>query len=134
MITTRRVYEPPGSKDGFRILVDRLWPRGISKEKACIDEWRKDLAPSDRLRKWFNHEAEKWDEFRRRYHRELAAKLTAVKEFVRQRQPKNITLVYGARDEQHNNAVALKEFLEFRGRAAGRKKTARYRSQQASRR
>ncbi len=112
MIRTKRIYDPPGSQDGYRILIDRLWPRGISKDKARIDEWRKELAPSDRLRKWFNHEPEKWDEFRRRYHEELRPKIKEVKELAQRQRPKTITLLYGARDEEHNNAVALKELLE----------------------
>lgn len=112
MIRIKRVYDPPGSQDGYRILIDRLWPRGLSKDKAQIDEWRKELAPSDRLRKWFNHEPEKWDEFRRRYHEELRPKITEVKELTQKQRPKTITLLYGARDEEHNNAVALKELLE----------------------
>ncbi len=112
MIRTKRIYDPPGSQDGYRILIDRLWPRGISKDKARIDEWRKELAPSDRLRKWFNHEPEKWDEFRRRYHEELRPKIKEVRDLAQKPSPKTITLLYGARDEEHNNAVALKEFLE----------------------
>ncbi len=112
MIRTKRIYDPPGSEDGYRVLIDRLWPRGISRDKARIDEWRKELAPSDRLRKWFNHEPEKWDEFRRRYHKELRPKLKEVKELAHRQRPKMTTLLYGARDEEHNNAVALKELLE----------------------
>lgn len=112
MIRTKRIYDPPGTQDGYRILIDRLWPRGISKDKARIDEWRKELAPSDRLRKWFNHEPEKWEEFRRRYHEELRPKIKEVKELAQRQRPKTITLLYGARDEEHNNAVALKELLQ----------------------
>lgn len=112
MIKIKRIYDPPGSRDGYRILIDRLWPRGISKDKARIDEWRKQLAPSDRLRRWFNHEPEKWEEFRRRYHEELRPKIKEVKELAQKQRPKTITLLYGARDEEHNNAVALKELLE----------------------
>ncbi len=112
MIRIKRIYDPPGSQDGYRILIDRLWPRGISKDKARIDEWRKDLAPSDRLRKWFNHEPEKWEAFRRRYHEELRPKTKEVKDLAQKQRPKTITLLYGARDEKHNNAVALKELLE----------------------
>lgn len=125
MIRIKRVYEPLGRQDGDRILIDRLWPRGVSKEKACISEWRKDLAPSDRLRKWFNHESEKWDEFRRRYHEELRPKLPELKELFRKNR-RTITLLYGAHDTEHNNAVALKEFLNkrqsTRASASGNKK------------
>jgi uncharacterized protein YeaO (DUF488 family) len=112
MIRIKRVYEPPGPRDGKRILIDRLWPRGLSKEKARVDEWRKDLAPSDRLRKWFNHEPEKWDEFKRRYHRELQPKINELADLKHGKRSATITLLYGARDPEHNNAVALKEFLD----------------------
>ncbi|HEY1268302.1 MAG TPA: DUF488 domain-containing protein [Candidatus Binatia bacterium] len=112
MIKIKRVYEPSRPPDGYRILIDRLWPRGLSKAKASIDEWRKDLAPSDRLRKWFNHEPKKWDEFRRRYHEELRPKAEELRELARKKRPGTITILYGARDKEHNNAVALKELLE----------------------
>ena len=112
MIRIKRVYDPPGPRDGDRILIDRLWPRGVSKERACVSAWRKDLAPSDRLRKWFNHAPGKWDEFRRRYHEELRSKLRELKELAQKKRPATITLLYGARDTEHNNAVALKNLLE----------------------
>lgn len=107
----KRVYERPSREDGFRILVDRLWPRGLSKEKAAVDSWLKDIAPSDRLRKWFNHDPRKWPEFKKRYHRELAAKadlVGVVEAIIREGQ---VTLLYGAADTEYNNAAALRDFL-----------------------
>jgi uncharacterized protein YeaO (DUF488 family) len=112
MIRIKRVYDPPGPQDGYRILIDRLWPRGLSKDKADIDEWRKDLAPSDRLRKWFKHEPARWEEFRRRYRKELGPRIKEMKGLARKKRPRTITLLYGARDKEHNNAVALKKLLE----------------------
>jgi uncharacterized protein YeaO (DUF488 family) len=111
MIRIKRVYDLAEPRDGERILIDRLWPRGVSKEKAHIDEWRKDLAPSDELRKWFNHDPAKWDEFKRRYRQELRPKLPELKKLSRKNR-RSITLVYGAHDTEHNNAAALKEFLD----------------------
>ncbi len=111
-IKLKRAYEPPEKADGARILVDRLWPRGVSKSSARIDLWLKDIAPSDALRKWFGHDPAKWSEFRKRYTRELARNpetAAQLKQFVSKG---TVTLVYGAKDERHNNAVALKEYLE----------------------
>lgn len=111
-IVVKRAYEPAAEGDGFRVLVDRLWPRGISKEKAHLDLWLKDIAPSTELREWFNHEAAKWPEFKRRYWEELEKAPAAVREFRDATRGKDtVTLVYGAKDEQHNQAVALQEFL-----------------------
>lgn len=107
----KRVYEKPGPEDGFRILVDRLWPRGLRKKKAAVDAWLKDIAPSDRLRRWFNHDPRKWPEFKKRYHRELAAKadlVGVVEAIIREGQ---VTLLYGAADTEYNNAAALRDFL-----------------------
>ncbi len=112
MIKIKRVYDPPSSDDGVRILVDRLWPRGISKEKGKIDRWMKELSPSPELRKWFSHEPPKWEEFNRRYATELADKhepLIALKE---EGDAKTVTLVYGAKDEERNQAVALMRILK----------------------
>lgn len=111
MIRIKRIYDLAEPRDGERILIDRLWPRGVSKEKAHVDEWRRDLAPSDELRKWFNHDPAKWDEFKRRYRKELRPKLPELKKLSRENR-RSITLVYGAHDTQHNNAAALKEFLD----------------------
>jgi uncharacterized protein YeaO (DUF488 family) len=112
MIKTKRVYEVPARTDGFRILVDRLWPRGLSKNQAKLDLWLKDAAPSTALRTWFGHDRERWDEFRRRYFKELHDKEDAIETIMATRPGKTVTLVYGAKDEQYNNAVALKEFIE----------------------
>jgi uncharacterized protein YeaO (DUF488 family) len=111
-IKLKRAYEPPEKTDGARILVDRLWPRGVSKSSARIDLWPKDIAPSDALRKWFGHDPAKWSEFRKRYARELASQPQAVAQIKQVAEKGTVTLVYGAKDERHNNAVALKEYLE----------------------
>jgi uncharacterized protein YeaO (DUF488 family) len=118
-IWTKRAYEEPGKKDGMRVLVDRIWPRGISKDEARIDRWLKDVAPTTELRKWFNHELQKWEEFKKKYFQELTGKSEALEELLEMVHKGRITLVYGAKDQQHNNAVALKEYLENRARAAG---------------
>jgi uncharacterized protein YeaO (DUF488 family) len=114
MIQIKRVYSESSARDGVRILVDRVWPRGFSKERARIDAWRKELAPSTPLRKWFGHDPAKWIEFRNRYRKELTHRDQAdrLKELARLSRHKTITLVYGAADEQHNQAVLLKELLD----------------------
>ena len=109
----KRVYEPADDADGHRILVDRLWPRGLTKERAAVDEWLRDVAPSTELRHWFGHEPDRWSEFKRRYHAELkkepaATALSHLREVAAQ---KRVTLLYGAQDELHNNAVVLMELL-----------------------
>lgn len=113
-IQVRRVYAPPGRNDGCRVLVDRIWPRGLSREAARIDAWLKEIAPSDGLRKWFGHDPEKWTEFRRRYFAELEENEDALAQLVGMARGERLTLVYGAKDEEHNNAVALKDYLEKR--------------------
>ena len=111
-IKLKRAYEPHSDTDGFRILVDRLWPRGLSKEKLKIDLWLKDIAPSNELRKWFGHEPPKWDEFRKRYEDELLRKPEAVSELRNALAGRTeVTFVYGAKDEVHNQAVVLREFV-----------------------
>jgi len=112
MITLKRVYEEASVADGRRVLVDRLWPRGISREKAKIDLWLKDAAPSDGLRRWFAHDPEKWPGFRKRYRAELASAPGRLDELRRLAAEGAVTLVYAAKDEERNNAVALKDFLE----------------------
>jgi uncharacterized protein YeaO (DUF488 family) len=112
MIRLKGVYEPPDPSDGFRVLVDRLWPRGLWKEKARIGGWRKDLGPSDALRRWFGHDPRKWIEFRRRYLSELRAKQGEVEDLAEQVRQRTITLLYAAADEKYNNAVVLKEVLD----------------------
>ena len=111
MLKVKRVYDPPAKEDGYRILVDRVWPRGFTKEKARVDEWRKDLGPSDALRKWFAHDPDKWDEFRRRYRTELekAGKWPDLMRIAERAKKGDVTLVFSARDAEHNQAVALRE-------------------------
>jgi uncharacterized protein YeaO (DUF488 family) len=110
-IKIKRVYEKPDKDDGIRILVDRLWPRGLTKEKAGVDLWLKDIAPSTELRKWFGHDPEKWEEFRKRYHHELKWDEEQVSLLKDQMKKGMVTLVYGAKDEKHNQAVILKELF-----------------------
>jgi len=112
MFKLKRIYEAPSAKDGFRVLVERLWPRGISKEHAHLDLWLKDVAPSPELRKWFNHDPAKWKEFRERYAVELKEKGDAVHLLKEKAGKRTVTLVYAARDEEHNGALVLKRFLE----------------------
>lgn len=114
MIQLKRAYEEPSRKDGRRILVERLWPRGLTKEKAAVDLWLKDVAPSAELRKWFGHDPARWKQFEQRYWRELRSQNEAVQLLRHEARRDKITLVYAARDEQHNGALALKEFLERR--------------------
>lgn len=111
-IQIKRAYEPKESSDGFRILVDRLWPRGIKKEDMHVDTWIKEAAPSNELRKWFNHEPEKWDAFRKKYADELSKSEPFEELSKLVHQHKIVTLVYSAKDELHNQAVVLKEVLE----------------------
>jgi uncharacterized protein YeaO (DUF488 family) len=110
-VTLKRAYEPPQRGDGMRILVDRMWPRGVSKEEAEIDLWLKEIAPSTKLRQWFGHEPSKWDKFREKYFKELDANGDVVEELRASMKKGNLTLVYAAKDEEHNNAVALAEYL-----------------------
>jgi len=112
MIKLKRVYLPPAQEDGLRVLVERLWPRGCTKDQAALDVWLKEVAPSPELRRWFGHDPAKWEEFCRRYRQELAAKKKET-DFLRQESREGaVTLVYAARDEEHNAALALKQFLE----------------------
>ena len=110
MIRLKRIYDAPSRNDGYRVLVDRLWPRGMNKEKARIDISLKEVAPSDELRKWSNHEPQKWGDFRKRYFAELKHKQEILGSIV-EKHGKAVTLLYGAKDQQNNNAVALKEYL-----------------------
>lgn len=111
-IQIRRIYEPPAETDGYRILVDRLWPRGLSKEKAKIDWWPRELSPSDALRKWYQHDPEKWPEFRKRYFQELQQQAEFVEQLAQKVQAGKVTFLYSAKNEELNNAVALKEYIE----------------------
>ncbi len=118
MLKIKRIYVPPARSDGYRVLVDRLWPRGLSKSKARVDLWMKEIGPSDALRKWFGHDPARWTAFRTRYWRELrqTPQLTReIKKLLKER--RTVTLLFSARDEQHNQAVALCAFL-LRGRRA----------------
>lgn len=115
MIKIKRIYEEAEESDGFRILVDRLWARGLSKDRAKVDLWLKDIAPSDKLRKWFAHDPEKWDEFRRRYSEELKDKKEMMALIIEKARGK-VSLLYSAKDEKHNNAAVLKEYIETKMR------------------
>ncbi len=120
-LTVKRVYLPASDDDGLRVLVDRLWPRGLSKAAARIDHWNKAVAPGDDLRRWFGHEAAKWPEFQRRYFAELDANAGEVRALLAELKPqRRVCLLFAARDEAHNNAVALRAYLVRRGlRSAG---------------
>ena len=111
-IKLKRVYDKPEAGDGVRILVERLWPRGLSKENAKVDIWLKDAAPSTELRKWFSHDQSKWEEFKRRYYRELDRNRDALKQLLEIAEKGDSTFVYGSKEEKSNSAAALKEYLE----------------------
>jgi len=106
-VRIKRAYEPPAASDGHRVLIDRLWPRGVKRERAQLDEWAKELAPSDDLRRWFGHDPARFTEFRRRYTAELAGQEEKLRELRRRARQGTLTLVYGAHDEEHNDAVVL---------------------------
>ena len=112
MIRLKRAYDPPSDDDGVRILVERLWPRGVKKEALQIDAWLKDVAPSTELRKWFGHDPAKWTTFQRRYFAELNTKPEALKPIINASRHGPVTLVFSSHDAVHNNAVALKTYLE----------------------
>jgi uncharacterized protein YeaO (DUF488 family) len=115
MIKIKRIYALPSRSDGFRILVDRLWPRGLSKGKANVDLWLKEIAPSNELRKWYSHDPKKWTEFRKRYFRDLDTKREFVNQIVQKKKEGEVTLLYSSKEEKMNNAVALKEYLTEHG-------------------
>jgi uncharacterized protein YeaO (DUF488 family) len=112
LLKLKRIYEAPAPEDGRRILVDRLWPRGISKEAAHLDAWLKEIAPSDDLRRWYGHDPQRWDEFRRRYREELKGHTALVDELRRQSRKESVTLLFAAQDAEHSNAAVLKEVIE----------------------
>ncbi|MDF0666557.1 MAG: DUF488 domain-containing protein [Nitrospira sp.] len=114
MITLKRVYDPMTSADGVRFLVERLWPRGVKKTALHIDAWLKDVAPSGPLRRWFGHDPNKWSEFQRRYHDELRSNADALEPILKAARRGRVTLVYSSHDTEHNNAVALKGYLDAR--------------------
>jgi uncharacterized protein YeaO (DUF488 family) len=112
VISLKRAYAQPAPEDGFRVLVERLWPRGLKKEALALDLWLREIAPSPELRRWFGHDPAKWGEFCRRYWAELAGRPDAVKLLREKVQEGPVTLIYGSRDQAHNAAVALRKFLE----------------------
>ncbi|HZS72604.1 MAG TPA: DUF488 domain-containing protein [Candidatus Acidoferrum sp.] len=116
MIRLKRVYEKAGRGDGKRYLVERLWPRGVKKEALRMDGWLKDAAPSTKLRKWFGHDPKKWEEFKRRYRKELDANPEGVRQILEAMRKGDVTLIYSSRDAEHNNAVALGQYLEERSK------------------
>lgn len=118
MIQLKRAYDPPAETDGYRVLVDRIWPRGVKKEALALDAWLPEIAPSTELRQWFAHDPKKWEEFCTRYMDELAQKGDAIERLKEKNQCGTLTLVFGARDRKHNNAVALKHFLDMQSRDA----------------
>jgi uncharacterized protein YeaO (DUF488 family) len=115
-VRLKRAYEPAERSDGYRVLIDRIWPRGVSKEQARLDEWARELAPSSELRRWFGHDPAKFEEFRRRYRDELAAQEEKLRELRGRARNGTLTLVYSARDTEHNDAVVLAELLRRRSR------------------
>lgn len=112
MIKIKRAYDEASDDDGYRVLVGRLWPRGVTRERAAIDLWLKDVAPSTALRKWFRHDPKKWDAFREQYWKELESKQGDIEIIMRKAKDGTVTLIYSARDREHNAAVALKEYIE----------------------
>jgi uncharacterized protein YeaO (DUF488 family) len=120
-VQTKRVYEPPSAADGYRVLIDRLWPRGVAKEKARIDEWAHDLAPSDDLRRWFGHRPERFEQFAHRYTGELRGHQDHISALRRRGRNGTVTLVYAARDSEHSNAAVLAPIIRrgFPRRAGG---------------
>jgi uncharacterized protein YeaO (DUF488 family) len=124
MVKIKRVYDPPSHTDGRRLLVDRLWPRGLKKEGSRIDEWIKDVAPSTELRSWFSHDPGKWIEFKKRFFKELDRKKDLIDRIASAARKGTITLLYGSKEERYNNAVALKEYVEARMKGSEKKDAA----------
>ncbi len=111
-VRVKRVYDQPAKADGYRVLVDRLWPRGLKKSEARIDEWLREIAPSTTLRKWFKHDPSRWKEFKEKYAAELDGHREQVETLVREARRRNVTRLFSAKETEHNNAVALKEYIE----------------------
>ena len=124
MIRIKRIYDEPSRGDGKRILIDRLWPRGIKKEEAHLDDWLKEVAPSNELRKWFNHDPDKWVEFKKRFFTELQGRQDLVDGIISSARKGTVTLLFGSKEERFNNAIALMEYLDSRMHASARKKAA----------
>jgi len=116
MIKIKRIYDPPAEHDGFRILVDRLWPRGLTKEKAKVDLWLKEIAPSDQLRKWYTHDPKKWAEFKKKYSSELDQKTDLIDQIVKKTKEGDLTFLFSSKEEKLNNPLALREYIETKGR------------------
>ena len=112
MIKTKRTYDKPQAEDGLRILVDRIWPRGLKKTEFKMDLWQKDISPSRLLRKWFNHDESKWDEFKNRYYNELQTKKESIDLLLEKAEKGTITLLYSSKENRYNNAIAIKEYLD----------------------
>jgi uncharacterized protein YeaO (DUF488 family) len=134
MIKLKRAYDPVSPTDGIRLLVERLWPRGLSKEKLKLDGWVREVAPTTELRKWFGHDPVKWSQFRARYFRELDSRPESWRSIVSFARRGTVTLVYSSHDEEHNNAVALREYLQLKTgrRATPRRSTSSHRQRRAS--
>lgn len=134
-IRIKRAYEPRGEGEGYRVLIDRLWPRGISKEKLAPDAWMKELAPSDELRKWFGHDPSRFTEFQTRYREELKSEeaRAALRELVSRAKTGTVTLLYGAKDEEHNNAVVLRSLVNQRLRRAAQPRIPSFREREGKR-
>ena len=111
-IKIKRVYDKPAKSDGYRVLIDRIWPRGLTKSDTRIDEWLKEIAPSTGLRKWFNHDPAKWEQFKKKYAAELKEHREELEKLARESRKRTVTFVFGAKDTAHSNAMALKEYLE----------------------
>ena len=120
MVKLKRAYEPVSPTDGIRLLVERLWPRGLSKEQLKLDGWIREIGPTTTLRKWFSHDPAKWSQFRTRYFRELDSRPESWRPLASLARRRTVTLVYSSHDEEHNNAVALKEYLQAKGRPSAR--------------
>jgi uncharacterized protein YeaO (DUF488 family) len=118
-IRIKRIYDPPSPQDGFRILVDRLWPRGLSKEKAKVDLWLREISPSNELRKWYGHDPDKWNEFKKKYLEEIEAKNDEFDFLRKKAQEGTVTFLFSSREEKLNNAQALKEFVESKRKKPG---------------
>ncbi len=114
-VAVKRVYEKPAGEDGYRVLVDKIWPRGVAKEEAEVDEWLKDIAPSSELRKWFHEDPTRWAEFRRRYLSELKEYREELRRLAERAKKERVTLVFGSKDREHNNAVVVKQYLKMLG-------------------